>query len=116
MFFVPCITDRKESINQWIGHVNLVPIDLTIDFIESYSTKKEKFKPHLLNSIDPKERAPQVEMLLGVFKHIVQFSCQNLSRKVDYLFVKENKKSESMEWSVGSSKQRYDSSKFKLTY
>ena len=115
-FFLPSITDRKESINQWMGHVNLVPIDLTIDFIESYSSKKEKFKPHLLNSTDPKERAPQVEMLVGVFKHMAQYSNQNLSRNVDYLLVKENRKSESMEWSVGSSKQRYDSSKFKLTY
>ena len=52
-----------------MGHVNLVPIDLTIEFIEGFSSKKEKFKPHLLNSADPKERAPQVEMLLSVFKH-----------------------------------------------
>ena len=114
--FLPSITDRKESINQWMGHVNLVPIDLTIDFIENYSSKKEKFKPHLLNSTDAKERAPQVEILLSVFKHMAQYSNQNLSRNVDYLFVKENKKSENKEWSVGSSNQRCDSLKFKLTY
>ena len=69
-----------------------------------------------MNSTDPKERAPQVEMLLGVFKHMAQYSNQNLSRNVDYLFVKENKKSGNMEWSVGSSNQRCDSLKFKLTY
>ena len=44
-----------------------------------------------MNSTDPKERAPQVEMLLGVFKHMAQYSNQNLSRNVDYLFVIENK-------------------------
>ena len=115
-FFLPSITDRKESINQWIGHVNLIPIDLTIEFIEGFSSKKEKFKPNLLNSADPKERTPQVEMLLGVFKHVTQYSNQNLLRNVDYLFVNKNKKGENMEWSVVSSKQRYDSSKFKLTY
>ena len=105
-FFLPSITDRKESVNQWMGHVNLVPIDLTIDFIENHSSKKEKFKPHLLNSTDPKERAPQVKMLLTVFKHMAQYSNQNLSRNIDYLFFKKNKKSENMEWSVGPSKQR----------
>ena len=99
-----------------MGHVNLVPIDLTIDFIERYSSKKEKFKPHLLNSTDPKERAPQVEMLLVDVKHMAQYSNQNLSKNVNYQLVKENRRSESMEWSVGSSKPRYDSSKFKLTY
>ena len=115
-FFLPSITDRKESINQWLGHVNLVPIDLTIDFFKSYSSKKEKFKPHLLNSTDPEERTPQVEMLLVDVKHMAQYSNQNLSRNVNYQLVKENRRSESMEWSVGSSKRRYDSSKFKLTY
>ena len=69
-----------------------------------------------MNSTDPKERAPQVEMLVGVFKQMAHYSNQNLSRNVGYLFVKENKKSENMEWSVGPLKQRYDSSKFKLTY
>ena len=69
-----------------------------------------------MNSTDPKKRAPQVEMLIGVFKHMAQYSNQNLLRNVDYLFAKENKKRENMEWSIGSSKQRYDSSKFKLTY
>ena len=63
-FFLASVTDRKESINQWLGHVNLIPIDLTIDFIKSYSSKKEKFKPHPLHSTDSKERAPQVEILL----------------------------------------------------
>ena len=115
-FFLRSITDRKKSINQWLGHVNLVPIDLTIEFIKSYSSKKKKFKLHLLNSTDPKERAPQVEMFLGVFKHMAWYSNQYLLRNVDYLLVKENRKSENMEWSVGSSKQCYDLSKFKLTY
>ena len=55
-------------------------------------------------------------MLVGVFKHVAHYSNQNLSRNVGYLFVKENKKSENMEWSVGPLKQRYDSSKFKLMY
>ena len=115
-FFLPSITDRKESINQWMGNVNLVPVDLTVEFNEDFPSKKKKFKPHLLNSADPEERAPQVKTLLGVFKHMAQYSNQKLSRNVDYLFVKENKKGESMEWSIGLSKHRYDSSKFKLTY
>ena len=76
-----------------MGHVNLVPVDLTIDFIESYLSKKKKFKLNLLNSTDPKERAPQVEMLLSVFKHMAQYSNQNLLKNVDYLFTKENEKS-----------------------
>ena len=47
-YFLPSITDRKESINQWRDNVNLTPVDFTIEFIESFSPKKAKFEPHLL--------------------------------------------------------------------
>ena len=115
-YYLPFITDRKESINQWRDKVNLVLVDFSIEFIETFSPKKAKFEPHLLNSTDLNERGAQVEMLYGLFKHMAQVSNQNLSRNVDYLNVKENRNSESMEWSVGSLKRRYGSSKFKLTY
>ena len=91
-FFLPSITDRKEEINQWKNNPNLTPIDFTIDFIQKFSSKKTKFEPHLLNSLDEKEREPQVEMMYGLFKHIAQYSNQNLSRNVTYLNSKLKKK------------------------
>ena len=42
-FFLPSKTDRKEGINQWKNNPSLTPIDFKIDFIESFSSKKEKF-------------------------------------------------------------------------
>ena len=48
-YFLPSISDRKESINQWKNNPSLVPIDFTIDFIQSFSTQSEKFRPDLLN-------------------------------------------------------------------
>ena len=35
-YYLPSITDRKETINQWKNNPSLVPIDLTIDFIEVF--------------------------------------------------------------------------------
>ena len=55
-------------------------------------------------------------MLYGLFKHKAQFSDQNLLRNVTHLNVKEKRDAASMEWSVGLSKTRFDSTKFKLTY
>ena len=115
LFFLPSITDRKEKINQWREHVNLTPIDFSIEFIGSFSKKKAKFNPLLLNS-NGDERLDQVDMLYGLFNHIAAVSNQNLIRKVDYLNVYDKRDSESMEWSVGGTKKRFDSSKFKLTY
>ena len=77
-FYLLTITDRKEEINQWKSNPNPTPIDFSISFIESFSTQKVKFQPNLLNSFNEKERAPQIEMLYGLFKHMAQFSNQNL--------------------------------------
>ena len=111
-YFLPSISDRKESINQWKNNPSLVPTDLTINFIQTFSSQNEKFQPDLLNSSDNKLRDPQVEMLHGVFKHIAQVSNQNLERNIAYLNLKQNRSSNEMEWS----NNRFDSSKFKLTY
>ena len=115
-FFLPSITDRKEEINQWKNNPSLTPIDFTTEFIQKFSSKKAKFEPHLLNSLDEKEREPQVEMMYGLFKHMAQYSNQNLSRNVTYLNSKLKKNINEMEWSIGSSNSKFDSKKFKLTY
>ena len=77
-YFLPSISDRKETMS-------LVPIDFSIDFIESFSSQNEKFKTDLLNSTDNKVRDPQVEILYGLFKHMAQVSNQNLERNIAYL-------------------------------
>ena len=115
-YFLLSTTDRKESINKWMGNVNLTPADYDIAFIESFSTKKEKFQPHLLNSSNLIERELQVEMLQKLFRHNAHYSNQNLSRNFDCLNMKEKRNVENVEWSVGSSKKRYDSSKYQLHY
>ena len=115
-FYLSLITDRKEVIYHWKGNPSLSPIDFDVSFIESFSSKKEKFQPHLLNSTNFKEREPQTKMLYGLFKHMAQFSNQNLSRNVTYLNIKDKRDVASIEWSVSSSKTRFDSNNFKLTY
>ena len=115
-YYLPSTTDRKESVNKWMGNVNLLPVDFDLNFIESFSPKKEKFQSDLLNSKNPAKRNPQVEILYKLFKHMAQHSNQNLSRNVDFLNMKEKRNTESMKWPVGSSKKSYDSSKYQLHY
>ena len=54
-------------------------------------------------------------MLYGLFKHMAQFSNQNLHRNVTHLNLKQKRSLIEMNWS-GISNSRFDSSKFKLTY
>ena len=114
-YYLPSITDRKEDINRHRINVNLWPIDCSISFIESLSKKEEKFNPLLLNSTDQDLKKPQVEMLYGVFRQMAEYSNNNLKRGANFLLAKLNKKSHNIPW-VGASKQRFDSSLYKLTY
>ena len=109
-YFLPSTSDRKEEINQHKNNVSLFPVDITLDFIESFSVEKVSFKPDLLSSSDEKERKPQIEMLYGLFKHIATMSNQNLERNIAHLNITQGR--HEMEWS----NSKFDSSKFKLTY
>ena len=109
-YFLPSVSDRKEEINQHKNNVSLFPIDINLDFIESFSPEKVSFKPDLLNSSDEKERKPQIEMLYGLFNHIAKVSNQNLERNIVHLNITQGRST--MEWS----NSKFDSSKFKLTY
>ena len=55
---------------------------------------------------------PHVKVLRELFKHIALYSNQNLERNIMYLNTKDNRKASDMEWTTN----RFDSSKFKLTY
>ena len=109
-YFLPSVSDRKEEINQHKNNVSLSPVNITVDFIESFSVEKVSFRPDLLESSDEKERKPQTEMLYGLFKHMATVSNQNLQRNIVHLNIAQGR--HEMEWS----NSKFDSSKFKLTY
>ena len=110
-YFLPSVSDRKEEINQHKNNVSLSPVNITVDFIESFSVgDKVSFRPDLLDSSDEKERKPQTEMLYGLFKHMATVSNQNLQRNIVHLNIAQGR--HEMEWS----NSKFDSSKFKLTY
>ena len=54
-------------------------------------------------------------MLYGVFRQMAEYSNNNLKRIADFLFEKLKKKADNIPW-VGASKQRSDSSLYRLTY
>ena len=113
-YYLPSISDRKEEINQYKSNVSLTPIDVTIDFINSFSEdKKFNFRPDFLNSPSHDKREPHVKVLRLLFKQIASFSNHNLQRNVLYLNMKSDRDSNEMECSGIS---QFNSKKFKLTY
>ena len=115
-YYLPSITDRKETINLHKNNANLTPIYCPLMLIESFASKKgTSFNPQLLNSTNPEHRNPQVEMLYGLFRQIAEYSNNNLVRNADYLLAKNKRRAEDMLWVVVN-KKRFDLTMFKLTY
>ena len=117
IIFLLSLIERKRFINIVIisiFHLLIVQFHLSRAF-QKKKRKREKFNPSLLNSSDQDLRKLQVEMLSGVFRQMTEYSNNNLKRNADFLLVKSNKKADNIPW-VGSSKQRFDSSLYKLTF
>ena len=115
-YYLPLITDRKETINVHKNNANLTPIYCPLTLIESFASKKgTSFNPQLLNSTNPEHRNPQVEMSYGLFRQIAEYSNNNLVCNADYLLAKNKRRAEDRPWVVVN-KKRFDSTMFKLTY
>ena len=110
--------DRKEKINQFRDNVSVNPIYCSFDFLNSFLSNPEvTFQPRLLNSNDSEKREPQVDLLYSFFRQLAETSSANLIRNTDHLLASSKEKRENgLIIQVGPSKQRYDTSKFELTY
>ena len=111
------ITERKEKINQFRDNVSPNPIDCSLDFLNSFSPDSNvTFQPHLLNSNNPEKRDPQAELLYRFFRQLAETSNAKLIRNVDCLTSNKDGRDNSVNAWVGPNKQRYNATKFKLTY
>lgn len=117
-YYLPSIKDRKGKIHQFCDKVSLNPINFSLDSLNNFSPKSEvTFQPQLLNSNDLKKRGPQIELLYKFFRQLAETSNTIFFRNANHLLAASKKKRDnvSITW-VGPSKQRYNESKFKLTY
>ena len=114
IIFLLSLIERKRLINIVTMRIFRMLI-VWFHLSRAFFLKKEKFNLSLLNSTDQDLRKPQFKMLYGVFRQMAEYSNNNLKRNDDFLLVKSNKKADNISW-VGASKQRFDSSLYKLTY
>ena len=114
--FLPLIENWKEKINQHCDNVNLNLIDCSLDYLNSFCPDTEvSFRPDLLNSASAELRSPQVKLLYQFLRQVAETSNTNLIRNAGHLLATSNKDNGNIVW-VGSTKQQFDTTKFKLTY
>lgn len=109
--YFPSTTDRKESLNQFKGKVQLNPVDCALEKFKEFSSTNSDFFPHHLESADPKERQVARKIVINFMKHIVKISNSNLVRNANYLMINS---------SVGRDENlvgmETENKKFKLSY
>ena len=116
IFYLPSTPDKKEKINLHWDNVNLNPIDCSVAYFSSFSLNKgASFRTDLLNSSDEELKNRQAEIFYRFFRQIAETSNDNLVRNADHLLAVTPRDNNKISW-IGLTKQRYDSSKFKLTY
>ena len=115
-FNLPLINDRKEKMNQFRDNDSLNPIDCSLVFLNSVLPDSNvTFQPPLLNSNNPEKR--DISYCISFSRQLAETSNANLIWNADSLLAsnKNGRDNITIKW-VRPSKQRYDSTKFKLTY
>ena len=115
-FYLPSITDRKESVNQYKSQVSLVPVTTDLEDFSKFSPGEDyKFNPSDLDSETP-ERSLAVENVENWFRHAAKFSNNNLLQNTFALIKKDNLNQDELEWADSLPQSKADKNKFQLGY
>ena len=74
--YLPSTTDRKESLNQFKGNVQLHPINCALEKFEEFSSANSDFFPHYLQTSDPRERQVARESLINFMNMLPKYPIQ----------------------------------------
>ena len=105
-FSLPCTVDRVEEINQHLGSVNLLAIDIGI------SDFGKNFIPSKLDFANP-EKEELRESALKVLRKAVDLSNQNIRQNADGFLATQPHDNQSLLWPGG---KRIQDDKFALSY
>ena len=79
-FYLPSVTDRSESENQYMKNINILPPDTKQVQLDAWSNPK--FNPMKLVLFDV-DKKPMTEAVLKCLKHIAAVSNSNLLRNAE---------------------------------
>ena len=105
-FFLPSTTHRIESINRYVGSINLNPIDIEL------SDFGPNFDPSRLDYAGPQKEDTR-KSVLKALKKVVDLSNQNVKRNADGLLAKKVHNNDDLLWPGG---KRMPSDKFTWSY
>ena len=116
-FYLPSITDCKESVNRYRDQVSLVPVTCTTDDISKFSSQGYVFNPaHLDLDSETDDNTRARETLIEFFHNAARFSNSNLTQNVYALIKEENIDQSSLQWAPSMAQSKVDMGKFSTTF
>ena len=90
-FYLPSITNRKESINRYKDQVSLIPVSCNIQELRKFSPEGYEFNPTHLDEFEERDVCVNARMTLyNFFKNACMVSNSNLIQNVHALIKKKN--------------------------
>ena len=100
-FYLPSITDRKESINRYKDQLSLIPVSCNIQELRKFSPEGHEFNPTHLDEFEERDVCVNARMTLyNFFKNACKVSNSNLIQNVHALIKKKNIPYSSLKWGV----------------
>ena len=87
LFYQPSTTDHCHSINQYMEHISLHPIDCLYENFRQYLKTVEDFMPQDLESRDLEKYSKAVQVLQKFFEDVVEVSNANIIRNANNLLM-----------------------------
>ena len=112
-FYLPSISNRKESINKYKDQVSLIPVSCNIQELRKFSPEGYEFNPTHLDEFEERDVCVNARMTLyNFFKNACKVSNSNLIQNVHALIKKKNIPYSSLKWGVSMPQAKVDYSKF----
>ena len=87
-FFLPSITDKSESVNQYLKNISISPLDIKQEQLNAWANNIA-FKPNKLDFHDVNSKI-MTEAVVKSLRHIVAVSNSNLVRNADGLICRKD--------------------------
>ena len=116
-FYLPSITDRKESVNRYRDQVYLVPVTCTLADTSKFSPEGYSFNPVDLDKDEETEECSSArQTVIEFFRNAAKFSNSNFIQNVYALIKEKNIDHFTLKWAPSIPQSKVDMGRFSTSF
>ena len=116
-FYLPSITDRKESVNRYRDQVYLVPVTCSLADLSKFNPEGYQFNPADLDKDEESEECHGARnTMIEFFRNAVKLSNSNLIQNVYALIKDKNNEHSALKWAPSMAQSKVDVGRFSTSF